>query len=107
MLFKILTVFLALVVVTPVLAQETETPHTKEYIGGVNFNTNGGLIGGGVFRYGQLVKKETYRIWEIEIVNVKHDKEFKTSSSVTGNAFIYKKENYLIPLRVRYGRQYM
>src|SRR6185437_13614631 len=107
MLFRILFVFFAYVVAFPAVAQDTETPYDKEYIWGVNFNTNGGLIGGGIFRYGKHVNKNNYRIVELEIANVKHDKEFRTSSSITGNAFIYKKENYLIPIRFRYGRQYM
>ena len=108
MSFKSLIILFAFVgIFSDSFSQETEGPYQKEYIVGVDLNTNGGLIGGGIFRYGTRVKKDRYRIFEIEIVNVKHDKEFRTSSSITGNTFIYKKENYLIPIRFRFGRQYL
>jgi len=105
---KFLFLFVSCIwLISPAFAQELEGPYDREYIGGVNFNTNAGLIGGGIFRYGQRVKKDRYRIFEVEIVNVKHNKETKASSSISGNDFIYKKENYLIPIRLRYGRQYL
>ncbi len=104
---RLFFLFLFSVLITSAFAQEMEGPHDKEYVGGVNFNTNAGLIGGAMFRYGHRVKKDRYRVFEIEIVNVKNDKEIKTASSVTGNSFVYKKENDLIPIRFKYGRQYM
>lgn len=81
----------------------------SEFIWGFNKNTSGGLIGGAIFRKSKRIndfKKFTmYESFGLEIVNIKHAKEFRRSSSRTGSPFIYGKTNYLISLRPQYGRE--
>ena len=80
--------------------------YSREFIYGVNFNTNGGLIGGLMFKFSGLrntVKMRQYSTFGIEIVNVKHNKESRINS-FTGNSYIFNKVNYLYAIRPTYGR---
>jgi hypothetical protein len=93
---------------TSILAQEEEEDQYKdEYAGGVNLNTNAGIIGGVFFRHSKFVNKKRYRVFAIELVNVKNPKEQKTSNGNTGNSYIYHKMNYLLPLRFQFGGKYV
>jgi hypothetical protein len=74
-----------------------------EFIYGVNFNSNAGIIGGVIFRYSQPLTERMYQHYGLEIVNVKHPKEFRHQTQ--GNSFIYGKTNYLIAIRPHYGRE--
>lgn len=83
-----------------------EEIYSREFIYGVNFNTNGGLIGGLMFKFSALrntVKMRQYSTFGVEIVNVKHNKESRINS-FTGNSYIFNKVNYLYAIRPTYGR---
>ena len=72
-----------------------EEIYSREFIYGVNFNTNGGLIGGVMFKFSALrnsVKMRQYSTFGLEIVNVKHNKETRLNS-FTGNTYIFNKKN--------------
>ncbi|MES2389160.1 MAG: hypothetical protein V4543_14250 [Bacteroidota bacterium] len=88
-------------------AQDEEVPeyHT-EYDYGINWNTNGGLIGGGMFKYVQRRTENTYRHFGVEIVNVKHYKELTYPGS-QNSPFIANKLNYLFVVRPQYGREFL
>lgn len=89
----------------PVLSQDTEDyEYTREYVWGINKNTNGGLIGGIIFKYSQALQPTLFQSFGIELVNVKHPKEVRIDT-YTGNSFIYKKQNYLYSVRLQYGRE--
>lgn len=80
--------------------------YSREFIYGVNFNTNGGLIGGLMFKLSALrntIKMRQYSTFGVEIVNVKHNKESRLNS-FTGNSYIFNKVNYLYVVRPTYGR---
>ena len=79
--------------------------YSSEVIWGINKNTNSGLIGGFILKYGQEIKDGMFQTYGIEIVNVKHPKEFKYLSQFSGNSFIWAKQNYLYALRLQYGRE--
>jgi hypothetical protein len=81
---------------------EDDTPGT-EFVYGLNLNSNAGLIGGVIFRYSQPLSDRMYQHFGVEIVNVKHPKEFRFQGG--GNSFIYGKTNYLFALRPQYGRE--
>ncbi|GAB4342167.1 MAG: hypothetical protein OHK0038_22010 [Flammeovirgaceae bacterium] len=83
--------------------------YKSEFVLGVNFNTNGGLIGGGMFKYSQkLEKKEQhFQSFALEIVNIKHPKEQLSVSPFTGISFVYGKRNYLFIVRPQYGREFV
>tara|TARA_B100000131_G_scaffold310865_1_gene343006 strand:- start:2623 stop:3351 length:729 start_codon:yes stop_codon:yes gene_type:complete len=85
-------------------AQESDYfEYQNEILWGINKNTNGGLIGGINLKFGNKIKDNTYRIYGIEIVNVKHPKEYKYTSPFGGDNFIWAKQNTMYSLRMQYG----
>lgn len=79
----------------------------KEILGGVNFNTNGGTIGGAMFKMTWHRNHSVYHSFGIEAGNVKHPKEIRVTSFTTGNTYIAWKQNYLFPVRFHYGRDFI
>ncbi len=92
-------------------ADADEDNYTSVTTYGVTTNTNAGLLGGFVFRQsklipGTLLGKRQFRYLSLEIVNVKHPKEYQQQSIYgAGSRFVYGKENYLFVLRPQYGRE--
>lgn len=78
--------------------------YDKEYLFGVNKNTNGGLIGGFIFKVGTRIDDTQFSFWAVELSNVKSPKEVRTNT-VLGNSFIFGKSNYLYSIRPQYGRE--
>ena len=89
--------------------QQDEEAYRREFNYGINFNSNGGLIGGGMIKASQYLKPNWSKFWGLEIVEVKHPKEKgnRVFSQDTGNSFIFGKSNYLYALRPHYGREYV
>lgn len=85
----------------------SENMYQSELVFGINFNTNGGLIGGGMIKYSQRLKtkERQYHSFALEIVNIKHPKEQISVSPFTGTSFIYGKTNYLFIARPQYARE--
>ncbi len=77
--------------------------YNREFIWGINKNTNGGLIGGFIIRNSKAIGPRTFRTIGGEIMNVKHPKEDRKVSRRSGNTFIFGKSNYLYSLRLHYG----
>jgi hypothetical protein len=86
---------------------EEELPYEREFGFGINLNTNGGIIGGGMFKYAFHNKKKQYHLLALEIVNVKHAKEIRVPSARTGNTYVFNKENYFFVIRPQYGREFL
>ena len=78
----------------------------NERFWGINKNSWGGLIGGGVLKFSTKVSDNMYRTIGFELVNIKHPKENKYSSSLGyGRTFVWGKKNYLFAMRAQYGRE--
>lgn len=77
--------------------------YDKEFIWGVNKNTNGGMIGSIVFKWSRSKGNDVYGTFGFELSNVKHPKESRFQSN-TGQTFIIGKTNYLYAIRLQYGR---
>ena len=78
----------------------------REVYWGINKNSWGGLIGGGVLKISNKVSDKMYQTVGVEIVNIKHPKENKYSSALGyGRTFVWGKKNYLFSLRGQYGRE--
>lgn len=90
----------------PTLAQEEEEEFRSEIVYGLNFNTNGGIIGGAIFKYSQAISDRMYQSFGIEVINVKHPKELRVTYNNT-NTFIAGKQNYLFAVRPQYGREFV
>jgi hypothetical protein len=85
---------------------EEQLEYTSETSYGINFNTNAGLIGGGMFKYVTITPdKKWYQGFEIELAHVKNPKEERVTNQVTNNSFLLFKQNYLIALRPSYVRE--
>lgn len=78
--------------------------YDKEYLFGLNKNTNGGLIGGIVFKAGTRLDDSNFVFWGLELSNVKNPKETRYRT-VLGNSYIFGKSNYLYSIRPHYGRE--
>ncbi|RAI89952.1 hypothetical protein [Algoriphagus yeomjeoni] len=78
--------------------------YDKEYMFGLNKNTNGGLIGGIVFKVGTRLDDTQFSFWAVELSNVKNPKEIRYNT-VLGNSYIFGKSNYLYSIRPQYGRE--
>ena len=105
---KILFFLLFLILSTLESFSQEEDDHegySSEFTAGVNFNTNSAIIGGIEGKYTREIKKGQYHFFGLELVNVKHPKEQRVSSTTTGNLYIYQKKNNLFALRLQYGRE--
>jgi hypothetical protein len=89
---------------TAVAQEEDDDEYQSEFVYGLNFNTNAGIIGGVMFKYSQAVSSNMNQTFGIEIVNVKHPKELRVTYNQT-NTFIAGKQNYLFAVRPQYGRE--
>ncbi|WP_192347945.1 hypothetical protein [Algoriphagus sp. Y33] len=78
--------------------------YDKEYMFGINKNTNGGLIGGFVFKAGTRIDDTQFSFVAVEFSNVKNPKETRYNT-VLGNSYIFGKSNYLYSIRPQYGRE--
>ena len=83
--------------------QNTSSDYSREVIWGLNKNTNGGLIGGGIIRVGITEKNNVMTTYGLEIANVKHPAEYTHRG--TGKSFVYGKQNYLYAIRLQYGKE--
>ena len=89
--------------ITGVRAQEAEP--RKEFTYGVNWNTNGGIIGGASLRSSHSIKERWQQFWGLDIVEVKHPKENRYLGQ-DGDVFVVGKTNYLFVVRPEFGREY-
>ncbi len=79
-----------------------EFEYTREWIWGINKNTNGGLIGGLMIRHSRKKANDVYQTFGLELSNVKHPSETRYVG-IQGAGFIYGKSNYLYAIRTNYG----
>ncbi|MCV9388590.1 hypothetical protein [Reichenbachiella ulvae] len=99
---KIAVLFTFLLLSQHLLAQtDGNYEYTKEFIWGINKNTNGGLIGGFMFRWSSARGEKKFRSIGFELMNVKHPKENRISNGQS--QFIYGKSNFLYSIRAQYG----
>lgn len=85
----------------------TAPSYQNEWLYGVNFNTNGGLIGGLYLKYATASGPRSYHSFPIDIVNIKHPKELKVFPLNGTNSYIQGKSNYFFLLRPQYGHEYV
>mgnify|MGYP001095560649 CR=1 FL=1 len=81
--------------------------YSREYIWGISKNTNSGLIAGIAGKFSRVINDNQFQSFGLEIVNVKHPKELRRVSRVSGNTFLLGKTNYLFSIRPQYGREWV
>ena len=111
-LVKTLLALLCFFSVSTVFAQRSSSRraaplYQNEWLYGVNFNTNGGLIGGIFLKYATASGPRSYHSFPIDIVNIKHPKELKVFPLNGTNSYIQGKSNYLFVIRPQYGHEYV
>jgi hypothetical protein len=108
MRLSILAIFILAIFPLFSYGQEVEEVPFKYETGiGINWNTNGGLVGGLFAKRSVYIRKNMYHYFALELVNVKHPKELRYANPTTGNSFIFYKENYLFSIRPMYGREFL
>ena len=85
-------------------APSDEQSYNKEFVFGINFNTQGGLLGGASVRSSRVLDDRLLRFWSIEGVMLKNAKEERLTSAV-GGTYIDRKTNYAFVLRPSFGIQ--
>ncbi|MBF9141326.1 hypothetical protein [Hymenobacter properus] len=85
-------------------APSDEQSYRKEFVYGINFNTQGGLIGGVSVRSTRVLDNRLLRFWSLEGVMLKNAKEERINTAV-GGSYIDRKTNYAFVLRPSFGMQ--
>jgi hypothetical protein len=86
-------------------APSDEQSYSKEFVFGVNFNTQGGLLGGASIRSSRVLDDRTLRFWMVEGVMIKNAKERREANPYVGGSYIPSKTNYGFVLRPSFGLQ--
>jgi hypothetical protein len=105
---RLINFFFGIFLLTNVIGQvplEERIKYPNEISFGFNSNTNGGLISGVNLRYTYRYEDKRYRLFYLEMVNVKHEKEERFSSSGGTGTFIPTKVSYLFSVRPSYGKE--
>jgi hypothetical protein len=82
-----------------------EQSYRRETVYGINFNTQGGLIGGVNVRVAKVLDERWLRFWSLEGVSFKNPKEESVTNPYTGGSFKLYKANYAFALRPSIGIQ--
>jgi hypothetical protein len=90
-------------------AEDEAFAYKAELTGGVLFNTNGGIPGGVRVKFAWQRKKKPnqFNNVSLDIVNIRHPKEFRAQSDSGNGFFIYNKTNFLFVVRPNYGREFL
>lgn len=86
-------------------APSDEQSYSKEFVYGVNFNTQGGLLGGASIRSTRVLGDRLLRFWSIEGVMLKNRSKELVRNTAIGGSYIDRKTNYAFVLRPSVGAQ--
>ncbi|RZK23007.1 MAG: hypothetical protein EOO56_06585 [Hymenobacter sp.] len=89
----------------PLAAPSEEQSYKRETVFGINFNTQGGLIGGVNVRSSRVLDDRRLWFWSLEGVFFKNPKEETVTNSYTGGSWTLYKTNYAFALRPSIGIQ--
>jgi len=91
--------------VAPQPMPSDEQSYRRETVFGLNFNTQGGLIGGINMRVARVLDERWLRFWSLEGVSFKNPKEESVTNPYTGGSYKRFKANYAFALRPSIGIQ--
>jgi hypothetical protein len=91
--------------VVPQAMPSDEQSYRRETVFGINFNTQGGLIGGANVRVAKVLDERWLRFWSLEGVSLKNPKEENVTNPYTGGTYKRFKANYAFALRPSIGIQ--
>ncbi|GAB3648679.1 hypothetical protein GCM10027594_24110 [Hymenobacter agri] len=87
------------------LVPSDEQSYHKEFVFGINFNTQGGLLGGASIRSSRVLDDRNLRFWMLEGVMLKNTGKEQRENTVAGGTYIRSKTNYGFVLRPSFGLQ--
>ena len=87
------------------VAPSEEQSYSKEFVLGVNFNTQGGLLGGAMVRSTKVLDEQWLRFWSLEGVMLKNKDKEKLVTTTPGGSYVLYKTNYAFSLRPSVGIQ--
>jgi len=87
------------------LAPSDEQSYDKEFVFGINFNNQGGLLGGASVRSSRVLDDRNLRFWMVEGVMLKNTGKEQREPTVAGGSYIKSKTNYAFVLRPSFGLQ--
>ncbi|AFM02992.1 hypothetical protein Fleli_0517 [Bernardetia litoralis DSM 6794] len=102
-----LTAFFAIIFSSFSQSDTDDFDYKTQFVYGINLNTQAGLIGGFAFRYSKAINETMYHSFSLELVDVRHPKEQRRASRLTGEFFTPGKRNFLYVLRPQYGREWI
>ena len=107
-LFLFLTAFFMFISI-PSFSQSNadDFDYETQFVYGINLNTQSGLIGGFSFRYSKAINETMFHSFSLELVDVRHPKEQRRASRLSGEFFTPGKRNFLYVLRPQYGREWV
>ncbi|MDB5274044.1 MAG: hypothetical protein JWO58_2411 [Chitinophagaceae bacterium] len=128
----IFAVFISLVFTLPGFSQrEGDILYKKELTGGINFHTNGGLIGGAMIRYSKKLSRGEFKassaatpgvggatvlnipsdklFWQVglEVSFIKNPRELRYLNPTTNNTYIAFKKNAMFVIRPQIGLEWV
>jgi len=86
------------------IQQYIDDEYISEDVFGISKGTHGGIISGFYYRHSQVQANGSLINYGVEIVNIKHPREARRTTS-TGSTFVFGKSNYLLSIRPTYGRE--
>lgn len=89
------------------LAPSDEQSYSKEFVFGINFNDQGGLLGGASIRSSRVLDDRNLRFWMVEGVMLKNIGKELREPTVAGGSYIKSKTNYAFVLRPSFGLQHV
>ena len=88
------------------LAPSDEQSYNKEFVFGINFNNQGGLLGGASIRSSRVLDDRNLRFWMLEGVMLKNTgKEQRVTNPYVGGTYVASKTNHAFVLRPSFGLQ--
>ncbi len=99
----LIALFLAFAGLQPVQAQTGEADFVGELVFGLTTNSNSGLLGGVMAKYSTVYDDKTSYFLQLEMVEVKHPKEWRYINEETQSIFVLGKSNYLFAIRPMVG----
>ena len=87
------------------LVPSDEQSYNKEFVFGINFNTQGGLLGGASIRSSRVLDDRNLRFWMVEGVMLKNTGKEQREPTIAGGSYIRGKTNYGFVLRPSFGLQ--
>ncbi|HAR20066.1 MAG TPA: hypothetical protein DCR46_05350 [Cytophagales bacterium] len=105
--FFLSVMFCSAQIVQEDFAEDEAFVYKSDISAGVLFSTNGGIPAGFRAKYAwqHAKKSKQFHQLSLDIVNIRHPKEYRLASDSGSGYFIYNKTNFLFVVRANYGRE--